>query len=302
MSQDADPIDRVRQRLHAVLGGWGADTSYAEMRRQWDALFKVRHQPAASERLRAGGVDATWISAPGVRADCALMYLHGGGYVMGSVNSHWDLIAGLSASAGCRVLALDYRLAPEHPYPAAIEDAESAYRWLLEQGIPSGGIAIAGDSAGAGLAATLLLALWRSRMPMPAAAVLMSPWVDFEAAGASFDSRKEFDPLVRRRLIHETARVYLAGKVDRRDPQVALLHADLRGLPPLLIQVGDHETLLDDSRSLAEQAQLAGVDVTLEVWDRMIHVFQLFAEELPESRGAIESAGAFLHRHLNRPR
>jgi epsilon-lactone hydrolase len=292
------PIDRVKQRLHAVLSGWNSNTSYPDMRRQWDALFRERQRRADSEPVRAGGVDATWITADEARSDRVLMYLHGGGYVMGSVASHWDLIAALSSACGCRALGVDYRLAPEHVYPAAVEDATSAYRWLLAQGFAPGAIAIAGDSAGAGLAATLLLALRRASVPMPSSVGLMSPWVDFEAVGESFVTRKHADPMVRRRLILENARIYLSGNLDPQDPVAAPMHADLSGLPPLMIQVGEHETLLDDARGYAERARCAGVEVELEVWDGMFHVFQLFASELESGRRAIDSMGDFIQRHF----
>ncbi|MGE0542156.1 MAG: alpha/beta hydrolase [Dehalococcoidia bacterium] len=295
---DPTPVEKVKQRLHATLSRWDADTSHADMRRQWDALFAVRHHFASTDRARVPNVDATWIAAPGVRDDRVLLYLHGGGYVMGSVRSHWNLIARLSSTCNCRALGVDYRLAPEHTYPAAIEDVVAAYRWLLGQGIPASGIVIAGDSAGGGLAMMTLLALRDSGVPLPALAVLMSPWVDFEATGESFTSRKNVDPMVRRRLILETARLYLSGKISTRDPKATPLFADLAGFPPLLVQVGDHETLLDDSRSLCARAQKAGVDTTLEIWPDMFHVFQLFADEIDDARRAVDAIGAFVRRHL----
>jgi monoterpene epsilon-lactone hydrolase len=295
---DAPPVDRVKQRLHATLSRWDANTTHADMRRQWDELFGVRRQVASSDRACAAGVNATWIAAPGVGTDRVLLYLHGGGYVMGSVQSHWDLIARLSSACGCRALGVDYRLAPEHVNPAAVEDAVSAYRWLHGQGVAPASIAIAGDSAGGGLTMMALLALRIAGIPLPAAAVLLSPWVDFEAAGESFTSRKHVDPMVRRRLIHDTTQLYLAGKISPRDPEVTPMHADLSGLPPLLVQVGDHETLLDDSRNFCERARLAGVDATLEIWPQMFHVFQLFADEIEDARRAIDAIGAFVRQRL----
>jgi acetyl esterase/lipase len=292
------PIDRLVERIGAEVRSWKANTSIEQTRASWEALFRTRTQPADVERVKAGGVDAAWIAAPGVRRDRVLVYVHGGGYAMGSVNSHRDLIARLSAAADCRALGLDYRLAPEHPFPAALEDATAAYGWLLDQGIAPHRIALAGDSSGGGLTAATLVALRDAGRPLPAAAVLLSPWVDFEATGESYESRKRFDPMVRRHLIQMQARTYLAGKGDLRNPLAAPLHADLSGLPPLLIQVGDHETLLDDSRAFAEKARAASVDVTLEIWDEMIHVFQLFADELEEARRAIHRIGAFLREHV----
>lgn len=291
--------ERLEARLHSVLKTWNENTTFEQMRQGWDALFSARTEQADSYSVQAGGVDADWITAPGARADRVLLYLHGGGYAMGSVRSHWDLIARLSAAAGCRALGLDYRLAPEHPFPAAVEDATTAYRWLLDQGIEPSSIALAGDSSGGGLAMATLVALRDAGNPLPAAAALLSPWVDLEARGESFESRRHVDPMVRRRLILRQAQTYLAGRASVRDPLAAPIHADLAGLPPLLIQVGDRETLLDDSRSLAERARAVGVDVTLEVWDGMIHVFQLFAGELEEGRRAIEGIGAFVRKHMS---
>jgi len=294
-------MDTIRRRIHEVFSSWNENTSLEEMRQGFDAMFSTRSAPADSERVEAGGVDAEWITAPGARSDRALLYLHGGGYTLGSVNSHRDLIARLSAATGCRALGLDYRLAPEHSFPAPVEDATAAYRWLLDQGIEPGSIALAGDSAGGGLTAATLVALRDAGGPLPAAAAMMSPWVDLEASGDSFESRKHVDPMVRRRLIHGQTRTYLGDKGSLRDPLASPLHADLRSLPPLLIQVGDHETLLDDARSFTEKARGAGGDVTLEVWDEMIHVFQLFAAELEEGRRAIEGIGAFVRKHVTGP-
>ncbi len=292
-------IDRLKERIRSVFGAWDEDTSLEQMRGDWESLFGASTTPASSERVQASGVEAEWITAPGARADRVLLYFHGGGYVLGSVKSHWDLIARLSAASGFRALALDYRLAPENPFPAAVEDATAAYRWLLAQGIEPGQIALAGDSAGGGLTAATLISLRDAGTPLPAAAAMLSPWVDLEATGESFETRKDVDPMVRRHMIIGMAETYLAGKASTRDPLAAPIHADLAGLPPLLIQVGDHETLLDDSRSFADKARTAGVDVTLETWDEMIHVFQLFASELDEGSRAIDAIGAFLRKHLS---
>lgn len=291
-------LESVKERIRAVFGAWGEDTSVEQMRLDWDGLFCTRQVSAHSERVRAGGVDAEWIAAPAARPDRALLYLHGGGYALGSVASHRDLIGRLSAASGCRALGLDYRRSPEAPFPAPVEDAAAAYRWLLDQGIEPGHIALAGDSAGGGLTAATLVALRDAGTPLPAAAAMLSPWTDLEATGESYSSRAELDPMVQRPLVLSMCETYLAGTGNPRDPLAAPLHADLAGLPPLLIHVGDHETLLDDSTRFAEKARAAGVDVTLEIWDEMIHVFQLFAAELPEARRAIDEIGVFLRKHL----
>lgn len=240
----------------------------------------------------AGGVSAEWSVAAGVDEAKVVLYVHGGGYVMGSAGSHRDVTGRLSKAAGARVLSLNYRLAPEHPFPAPVDDAVAAYRWLLAQGISPGNIAVAGDSAGGGLAIATLLALRDAGEPLPAAGIGISPWVDMEGTGESMTTRAAVDPVVQKEGLLGMAKLYL-GAADPKNPLAAPLHADLAGLPPLLLQVGDAETLLDDSTRLAEKARAAGVDVTLKVWDEMPHVWHLFAPILPEGRQAIDEIGSF---------
>lgn len=240
----------------------------------------------------AGGVSAEWSVAAGVDEAKVVLYVHGGGYVMGSAGSHRDVTGRLSKAAGARVLSLNYRLAPEHPFPAPVDDAVAAYRWLLAQGISPGNIAVAGDSAGGGLAIATLLALRDAGEPLPAAGIGISPWVDMEGTGESMTTRAAVDPVVQKEGLLGMAKLYL-GDADPKNPLAAPLHADLAGLPPLLLQVGDAETLLDDSTRLAERARAAGVDVTLKVWDEMPHVWHLFAPILPEGRQAIDEIGSF---------
>ena len=242
--------------------------------------------------VEAGGVSAEWSVAAGVDETKVVLYVHGGGYVMGSAGSHRDVTGRLSKAAGARVLSLNYRLAPEHPFPAPVDDAVAAYRWLLAQGISPGNIAVAGDSAGGGLAIATLLALRDAGEPLPAAGIGISPWVDMEGTGESMTTRAAVDPVVQKEGLLGMAKLYL-GDADPKNPLAAPLHADLAGLPPLLLQVGDAETLLDDATRLAEKARAAGVDVTLKVWDEMPHVWHLFAPILPEGRQAIDEIGSF---------
>lgn len=242
--------------------------------------------------VEAGGVSAEWSVAAGVDEAKVVLYVHGGGYVMGSAGSHRDVTGRLSKAAGARVLSLNYRLAPEHPFPAPVDDAVAAYRWLLAQGISPGNIAVAGDSAGGGLAIATLLALRDAGEPLPAAGIGISPWVDMEGTGESMTTRAAVDPVVQKEGLLGMAKLYL-GDADPKNPLAAPLHADLAGLPPLLLQVGDAETLLDDSTRLAERARAAGVTVTLKVWDEMPHVWHLFAPILPEGRQAIDEIGSF---------
>ena len=246
--------------------------------------------------VNAGGVPAEWIVAPGTAEDRFLLYLHGGGYVLGSINTHREMISRLSRAAGVRALALDYRLAPEHPFPAAVDDATAAYRWLLSQGAKPERTAIAGDSAGGGLTLAALVTIRDAKLPLPGAGVCLSPWTDMEGGGASMTSKAKEDPVVQKEGLLGMAKLYLGG-ADPKSPLAAPLHADLRGLPPLLIQVGSAETLLDDSTLIAERAKAAGVKVDLEVWSEMIHVWHLFAPILPEGQEAIAKIGKFIREH-----
>jgi acetyl esterase/lipase len=227
------------------------------------------------------------------------LYLHGGAYQMGSPATLRHMIALLSAAAEARVLSVDYRLAPEHPFPAAVDDALTAYRQLLSDGTNPGDVAIAGDSAGGGLALATLVALRDAGDPLPAAAVVMSPWTDLALTGESLRTRADVDVMVKPAGMPETAATYLAG-ADPRHPYASPLYADLHGLPPILIHVGDAEVIRDDSTRFAAEAEAAGVDVTLEVWDEMPHVWHAFVGLLPESDQAIERIGQWLRAHCPR--
>ncbi|HKW91167.1 MAG TPA: alpha/beta hydrolase, partial [Methylomirabilota bacterium] len=209
-----------------------------------------------------------------------------------SPRSHRHLAAAIAVAAGASALLLDYRLAPEHPYPAAVDDATAAYRWLLDQGIAPAHVVIAGDSAGGGLTVATMLALKEAGTPLPAGGVCISPWVDLTCGGESYKTRAEADPIVRRAGVEEMARAYV-GATAPRTPLASPLFADLRGLPPLLIHVGDAEVLLDDAVQLAARAKAAGVDATLEVWDQMIHVWHWFLPMLDEAQSAVDAIGRF---------
>jgi monoterpene epsilon-lactone hydrolase len=272
-----------------------ADVSVAEMRAGIEALASIAPLPddVTFEPVDAGGLPAEWVTALGARRENVILYLHGGGYVMGSIKTHRELAARLSRAAAARVLLIEYRLAPEHPHPAAVEDATAAYRWLLGIGVAPSRMVIGGDSAGGGLTVATLVALRDAGQPLPAAGVCLSPWVDLEGVGESMATKAAVDPMVQRDPLRKMAAMYLAGQ-DPRTPLAAPLYADLSGLPPLLIQVGTAETLLDDSIRLAERARKAGVAVSLETWEDMIHVWQAFASLLPEGQQAIERIAAFI--------
>jgi epsilon-lactone hydrolase len=261
---------------------------------QMGAMFPVPGD-VKREPVTAGGVKAEWLSAPEAAADRVVLYLHGGGYVIGSINTHRALGASVSRAAKARVLLIDYRLAPEHPHPAAVEDAVSAYRFLLQQGISPKRIALAGDSAGGGLVIATLVALRDAGEKLPATGVCLSPWIDLECLGESMTTKAAVDPMVQKEGVLQLAAHYLGGK-SPRTPLAAPLYADLSGLPPLLIQVGTAETLLDDASRLAERARKAGVNVTYDPWEGMIHVWQLFAPMLDEGKHAIDKFGAFIQK------
>ena len=293
------PIDLAIARIRAVYRNWNRDTTVAQMRGDWDAAFGGSTAPAKYERVFAGGVDGEWIIPADAPEDKAILYFHGGGFRIGSVASHRDLIARIALASGCRVLAINYRLAPEHRFPAALDDALVAYGWMLDRGLKPDSVVFAGDSAGGNLVLAAMLALRERGLPLPIAAALMSPWTDLAATGTSYVTRAEVDPIHQRPMILALAKNYLGGQGDPCDPLVSPLYADLRDLPPLLIQVGDRETVLDDSVMFADLARAAGVDVHLEVWDGMIHVFQMFGAELSEAHRAIASIAGFLNQHLH---
>ena len=249
------------------------------------------------EPVDSGGVPAEWISTPGAADDRIVLYLHGGAFSVGSINTHRNAISRISRASGARALGINYRLAPENPFPAGLQDCVTAYRWLLSNGADPAKTAIAGDSAGGCLTLATLLSVRDAGEPLPAAAVCFSPWVDLETIGESMTTKANIDPFLDRNGLMVQAKMYI-GDGDRRNPLAAPLYADLRGLPPLLIHVGSAEVLMDDSTRIAENARAAGVDVTLEVWDDMIHVWQLFAPILAEGQQSLEGAGKFIHKHI----
>jgi acetyl esterase/lipase len=249
-----------------------------------------------TERVGAGGVPAEWVSAPGADEDRVLLYLHGGYYAMGSMRTHRVYLSRLSRASGCRVLGLDYRRAPENPFPAAGEDTVAAYRWLLANGTDPRKITIGGESAGGGLTVSACVGLRYMGDPMPGAAVCLSSWADLAHTGESMTTNARADPTVTLERAREMAALYLAGK-DPRTPLASPIYADLHGLPPMLIMVGSIEVLRDDSVRLAQRAQDAGVDATLEIWDDMPHNWPMYAHVLPEGQQAIDRIGEFIRSH-----
>jgi acetyl esterase/lipase len=291
----SDMLKTIVDMMRAQRSVIPPDIDPRTMRANMESMTGLLPLPpdVATARVDSNGVPAEWVSTPGADERRVVLYLHGGAYVIGSVNTHRDLAGRISRAAGARVLNVDYRLAPEHPHPAAVDDATAAYRWLLAQGHAPASLAVAGDSAGGGLTVATLVALRDQGHPMPAAGVCLSPWVDLEGIGDSMTARAHLDPMVQRDHLVRMAGFYL-GELHPRTPLAAPLYADLSGLPPLYIQVGTAETLLDDATRIAERARKAGVDVTLELWDDMIHVFQAFAPMLPEGQQAVDKIGEYL--------
>jgi acetyl esterase/lipase len=258
------------------------------------------YQETTFEKVSANGVPAEWFRREDASRGPTILYLHGGGYGLGSIETHRDLIARICRASRASALALEYRLAPEHRFPAQLEDAVAGYRWLLQQGVDPRNVVLGGDSAGAGLCISLMVKLRDSGDPLPAAAVCLSPWVDLEGLGDSVDQNDRYDYISRRAL--QQYRKRFVEDADVRNPLAAPLYADLRRLPPILVQVGSAEALLDDSRRIVERAREAGVDVTFRVWEDMIHVWQLFAFMVPQASAAIDEIGAFIREHIRADR
>lgn len=250
------------------------------------------------EETDADGVPVMWCRPVGAVEDRVLIWAHGGGYVVGSRHTHRKVAGHLAKATGCTALVFDYRRAPEHPHPAQLEDAVTVYRWLLARGVEPGHIATTGDSAGGSLCTALVLRLRDLGEPLPSAIMPLSPWFDTEGKGETLESRAAVDALVQKEILLGMASMFLGGG-SPTDPYANPLHADLRGLPPVLIQVGDHETLLDDSRRFAAKAEQAGVDVTVEVVPEMQHVFHFMAGAAPEADEAIARLARWVRPRLD---
>ena len=291
-------LDRVIGIMKDIRSNPPADIH--EARAVLDQAFAV--YPPASDvtifEIDAGGVPCQWITASGVPQDRLIIYLHGGAYATCSPTTHKDLISRLSLASGTAALGVDYRLAPEYLFPAAVEDCLAAYNWALSHGFEPGNIVLAGDSAGGGLVVSVLLAARDSALPLPAAGVCFSPWVDLECTGESMSVNDHLDAFIKYEGLFARAQSYL-GEADPKHPWASALYADLHGLPPLLIHVGSAETLLDDSTRLAILAKDSGVDVSFKIWDDMVHVWQLFASVLPEGQQSIDESGEFIRSKLS---
>jgi epsilon-lactone hydrolase len=242
----------------------------------------------------AGGVPAEWSSVLGSDPSRVILFFHGGGYCSGSIRSHRRMVSEAGRAAAARTLAVGYRLAPEHPFPAALDDAVSAWRFLSAQGIAAAHIAVGGDSAGGGLTVALINELREHGEEPPGCAWLVSPWTDLTMSGATLFSKDTVDPLIHKSYLEELANAYVPAGMDREDPRISPLYASLDGFPPTLIQVGSAETLLSDATRFAEALGAANVAVALEIWPHMIHAWHLWNAHLKAGRRALASAGAFI--------
>ena len=293
-------VEAFKELLAAGAIGDGEERSLEDMRGGYEQLggaFPIADD-VSIEEFSADGVSARFTNIGDNASDSILFYLHGGGYVIGSLTTHQSLVADISRAGGVKGFAIDYELAPEGQFPCATRDAVKAYQWLLGTGVKAENIVIAGDSAGGGLTVATLVKLRDQNIPLPGAAILLSPWADLTHTSDSMDSRAEEDPMVSRESLNMMADMYLAG-ADRKNPEASPVFADLTGLPPMLIQVGTAEVLLDDSRLLAKNAKAAGVDVTLQEWEEMVHVFPHYAPIISDGKKAIDQMGDFIRTHLN---
>jgi len=293
--------DAVLEQLKAGLKASGLDFTKPPLtaRAEFEAMLATIpvQEDIAFSTIELGGVPTLKATTPQAAADAALLYFHGGAYVVGSATGYRALAAELGRAAGVITYSVDYRLAPEHVFPAAVDDAVAAYKAVLDQGIAPGRVVIAGDSAGGGLVVALLVALRDAGLPAPAAALTISPWVDLTCSGSTIATKAAVDPSLTPEGLVAMAGHYLAGG-NTAQPLASPLFADLAGLPPLLIQVGSAEILLDDAIRLAGAAGAADVPVQLEVWPEVPHVWHAFAFMLPAGRAAIDQAGAFLKARL----
>lgn len=293
---DESEINAIR----ALLTAKARPIGWAERRQRLDEIGTA--WPVASDvKLDAtdlDGVPGEWSIVPGSNTSRVLLFFHGGGYCSGSIASHRRMVTEAGRAAGIRTLAVGYRLAPEHPFPAAFDDALTVWRCLRKQGIAARRIAIGGDSAGGGLTVALLDRLRDAKEDLPGCAWLVSPWTDLTMSGATLVTKDADDPLIHKSYLEELAAAYVPAGMDRKDPRLSPLYAGLSGLPAILIQIGSAETLLDDAVRLAAAAGAADVPVTLEIWSRMIHAWPLWNGGLEAGRRALRSAGAFIRSHL----
>ena len=293
-ARDRQDLEKLRAAIARAAPA--AELPLADIRANFERLAAAMpaEKGVEHEQVTAGGRPAEWTRTAGSRPDAALLHLHGGGYVLGSPRTTRSITAGLARHTGLPVLALDYRLAPEHPYPAAIEDAVAGYSWLADQGIDPRRMVISGDSAGGGLTMALLLVLRERNLQLPAGAIGISPLLDLTLSSPSIEANLATDPQVTRAFLETSIGHYLPPGVDPKSPLASPVFADLAGLPPLLLQAGGDEALLDDTVRFGEAAEAAGVDVTVERWEAMMHVWHMLAPRFPEAEAALAGIAAWV--------
>ncbi|MFO7754300.1 MAG: alpha/beta hydrolase [Desulfobacteraceae bacterium] len=276
-SFDQTGIEKHRTLLEKGAKAFGSDRS---------VMFEPFH---------INGIEAAEIIPEDTSSEKTVLYLHGGGFMAGSINSHRDLASKIAKAACAKLVLINYRLAPEHPYPAGLDDAFTACTHLLDKGIPPERLCIAGDSAGGGLALSLLVRLRRENLPMPGCAVFLSPWVDLECRGGSMTENQDHDPMLNKDLLLKTVSVYTDQ--DPSDPLISPLNADFQGFPPMLIHAGEREVLVDDAVRLAGKARRTGITAELEIFSGMFHVFQYFARYLDKAEESIQKIGTFIRQN-----
>jgi acetyl esterase/lipase len=289
-------IDQIR----ALLSSRPRPVGWDERRRRIEEVGSVTSPKSdiAIEKTDLNGVPGEWSSTPNSDASRVLLFFHGGGFCSGSLKSHRCLVTEAGRATGIRTLAVSYRLAPEHPFPAAYDDVLTAWRALIALGVSPKNVVVAGDSAGAGLTIALINRLHELGLEGPGCAWLLSPWTDLTQSGETLATKDAVDPLIHKAYLEELASAYVPAKVDRADPRVSVLYADKKGLPPVLVQVGSDETLLADSTRFVASAGAANVRITLEVWPGMIHAFPLWNAQLSDGRLALRHAGVFMRENL----
>ncbi len=294
-SKQSEQLVTLYQGMTSKLSA-NPDLPLDEMRAIFEHLGDVNSEPRGVDYIEteAGGIPALWAVPKGCAEDRVLLCSHGGGYVTGSMFSHRKMYAHLAKAVGCRALIVDYRLAPENVHPGPVNDMVKAYRWLLDQGITPNHIAFVGDFAGGALAITTILRAREQGLPLPAATMPLSPWLDMDGSGATFETNREKDVLVAREVVQGMAAAFLGEGGNKNDPLANPLRGDLRGLPPVYIQVGSYETLLDDSRNLAEAIRRADGEVKIDVIPEMQHVFHFLAGTAPEADEAIRHLAAWV--------
>ncbi len=291
------PRESVRRQIAEATAAWASGMSLAEIRTSFEALLS-RPSRAHVEPVQIGEMPAAWITADGANENVTVLFCHGGGFQIGSLSSHLDIMSRLSAVSGARVLGFEYRLAPEHRFPAAPEDALLAYRWLLARGQSPQALAIAGDSAGGNLALVTALQARDHGLPLPACLVLISPWLDLTMRGESYLTREPLDVFSTPSQLKAMARTYYGKGGDPMNPLISPIEADLAGLPPMLVHTGDHDITLDDSKLLVQRATAQGTEIEFRVWNEMYHHFQVF-DDLPEARESLALIGRFIKSRMS---